>query len=279
MTLIDKAHTQYTRVLVAYWDNQMKALKGKVAFITGVSRKNGIGFGIAKRLATMGADLYLHSFAPYDRQFSSVGEVGDPVTLIRELTGDGCKVEHMEADFFDAQSPAHIMKDAIEKFGHVDILILNHTHDTLKTLEELTSEEIDRHLIVNVRAALLLIQEYAKQPDGRSGGRIILLTSGQHLGPMPHLAYVASKGALHQLTSSLSDYFIGKGVTVNTVNPGPTKTYYPSEELDHAVLQRMPLGRWGEPDDAARLIGWLASDEARWITGQVINSEGGFRRG
>jgi 3-oxoacyl-[acyl-carrier protein] reductase len=169
------------------------------------------------------------------------------------------------------------MKTAVERFGHVDILIINHTYDTLKTLEELTCEEIDRHLIINIRATLLLIQEYAKQHGDGSGGRIILLTSGQHLGPMPHLAYVASKGALHQLTWSLSDYFIKKGITVNTVNPGPTKTYNPDEEIDNAVRSKMPLGRWGEPDDAARLISWLVSDEARWITGQVINSEGGFR--
>ncbi len=257
----------------------MNSLKGRVALITGVSRKNGIGYGIAKRLAAMGADLFLHSFAPYDRQFPSISELCDPESLVKELVDSGAEIAYMEADFFDPQSPALVMKKALEKFGHVDILIINHTRDTLKTLEELTFEEIDRHLMINVRASLLLIQEYARQHDGRSGGRIILLTSGQHLGPMPHLAYVASKGALHQLTSSLSDYFIGKGITVNTVNPGPTKTYNPGEELDNAVLQRMPQRRWGEPDDAARLIGWLVSDEAIWITGQVINSEGGFRRG
>ncbi len=124
-----------------------------------------------------------------------------------------------------------------------------------------------------------VFQEYAKQHDDRPGGRIILLTSGQHLGPMPHMAYVASKGALHQLTSSLSDHFIGRGITVNTVNPGPTKTYTPTEEVDKAVLARMPQGRWGEPDDAARLIAWLVSDDAVWVTGQVINSQGGFREG
>ncbi len=159
----------------------------------------------------------------------------------------------------------------------VEILILNHTHVTLKTLEELTAEDIDRHLAVNVRAALLLIQEYAKQHDARPGGRIILLISGQHLDHIPHMAYVASKGALHQLTASLYDYFIEKGITVNTVNPGPTKTYDPGEEIYRVVLKRMPQGRWGEPDDAARLISWLVSDDAVWITGQVINSEGGFR--
>jgi len=256
----------------------MVSLKGRVALITGVSRKNGIGFGIASRLAAMGADLFLHSFAPYDRQFPAQVEIGDPKSLLKELSDHGTRIEHLEADFFDPNSPAHVMKTAIEKFGHIDILIINHTHDTLKTLQDLTAEEIDRHLAVNVRAALLLIQEYEKQHDGRPGVRIILLTSGQHLGSMPHPAYVASKGALHQLTASLSDYFINQGITVNTVNPGPTKTYNPGEEIDRAVLNRMPQGRWGQPDDAARLISWLVSEEAIWITGQVINSEGGFRR-
>lgn len=260
-------------------EHQINSLNGRVALVTGVSRRNGIGFGIAKRLASMGADLFLHSFAPFDRQFPSIGEIPPPEILIEELSGFGVRVEHLEADFMEHESPGRVMKNARKKFGHVDILILNHTHDTLKTLEELTSEEIDRHLIINIRAVLLLIQEYAKQHDGRPGGRIILLTSGQHLGPMPHVAYVASKGALQQLTASLSAHFIEKGITVNTVNPGPTKTYTPDEETDTAVLNRMPQGRWGEPDDAARLIGWLASDEALWITGQVINSEGGFRRG
>ena len=160
----------------------MNNLAGRVAVVTGVSRKNGIGFAIAKRLASMGADLFVHSFAPYDRMFPSVGEVGDPSALAKELASDGTRVLHLEADFANPQSPSHIIKNAAERLGHVDILVINHTHDTLKTLDELTAEEIDRHLSVNVRASLLLIQAFAIQHDGRPGGRIILLTSGQHLG-------------------------------------------------------------------------------------------------
>ena len=223
----------------------MDSLKGKVALITGVSRRNGIGFGIAKRLASIGADLFLHSIAPYDRAMSNVGEVCGAEELVQELSQYGTNIGHMEADFLDAQSPARVMQQASKTLGRVRILIMNHTHDTLKNLEDLTSEEIDRHLIVNVRAALLLIQEFAKQHDGRLGGRIILLTSGQHLGHMSHLAYVASKGALHQLSWSLSDVLINKGITVNTINPGPTKTYNPDKETDRAVIERMPKGRWG----------------------------------
>ena len=89
------------------------------------------------------------------------------------------------------------------------------------------------------------------------------------------LAYVASKGALHQLTLSLSAHLISRGITVNTVNPGATDTGYATAELYDAVRRAHPQGRWGTPEDAARLIGWLTTDDAQWITGQVINSTGG----
>jgi 3-oxoacyl-[acyl-carrier protein] reductase len=92
------------------------------------------------------------------------------------------------------------------------------------------------------------------------------------------LAYAASKGALHQLTASLSDVLVAKGITVNSVNPGPTDTGWAGASEEAWVAEHMPLGRWGEPDDAARLVAWLVSDEAGWVTGQVIDSEGGFRR-
>ena len=89
------------------------------------------------------------------------------------------------------------------------------------------------------------------------------------------LSYVASKGALHQLTLSLSAYLIGRGITVNAINPGATDTGYASVELYESVLRANPQGRWGQPEDAARLIGWLVTDDAQWVTGQVINSTGG----
>jgi 3-oxoacyl-[acyl-carrier protein] reductase len=92
------------------------------------------------------------------------------------------------------------------------------------------------------------------------------------------IAYAVSKGAIHQATASLADDLAGRGITVNTVNPGPTDTGWPTPQVHAEVLEQMPRGRWGTPDDAARLIAWLCSDDAAWITGQVINSEGGFRR-
>jgi len=131
------------------------------------------------------------------------------------------------------------------------------------TLEELTAAQIDAHLQVNVRGSLLLAQAFAAQHDGRPGGRVVLMTSGQHLHPMPgELAYTASKGALHQLTASLAAHLAPRAITVNTVNPGATDTGYATPDLHAAVLAAEPQGRWGQPEDAARLIGWLCTDDA-----------------
>ena len=257
----------------------MNNLNGKVAIITGVSRRNGIGFGISRRLALLGANLFLHSYTPYDKMMGVDLESNERELILKQLGEYPVSVEQMEADFEKVESPAELFNHALKHFGRVDILIINHTHDTLKTLDDLDAEEIDRHLLINVRAPLLLIKEFVKHYEGKEGGRIILLTSGGHLGAMPHPAYVASKGALHHLTLSLSDILAERGITVNAVNPGPTLTYQPNEEIKQTVLNRMPAGRWGTPDDAARLICWLVSEEASWVTGQVIDSEGGFRRG
>jgi 3-oxoacyl-[acyl-carrier protein] reductase len=127
-----------------------------------------------------------------------------------------------------------------------------------------------------VRASLLLVQAFHARHDGRPGGRIVLLTSGQHRGPMPgELPYIAGKGALHQLTLSLAAAVAPKRITVNTVDPGATDTGWPSPAIHAEVLAQEPFDRWGEPDDAARLIAFLCSEDARWVTGQVITSSGG----
>jgi 3-oxoacyl-[acyl-carrier protein] reductase len=165
---------------------------------------------------------------------------------------------------------------ARDVFGHVDILVVNHTRSSHAPLAELTAEELDASLHENVRAALLLVKEFAAQHEGREGGRVIMMTSGQHIAAMTgEVAYAVSKGALHQATKTLAEALIDRRITMNTINPGPTDTGWGLAEIEP---KSMPLGRWGEPDDAARLIAWLCTDDARWITGQVIDSEGGFRR-
>ena len=182
------------------------------------------------------------------------------------------EIRTVEADFTDPQAPARVMDAA----GELDILVANHAHSSPFGLGELAAEEIDRALAVNVRATLLLVQAFHARHDGRPGGRVILMTSGQHRGPMPgELPYIAGKGALAQLTLSLSAATAGKGITVNCVDPGATDTGWPDEATYAAVLERQPRGRWGQPEDAARLIAFLCSLDADWVTGQVITSSGG----
>jgi 3-oxoacyl-[acyl-carrier protein] reductase len=252
-------------------------LSGRVALVTGVSRRVGIGFAVARRLAEQGADLFLQSWALFDAAMPWGADPGGIEAILSELRATGRRVEHLPANFRDADAPGQVMTAAAEAFGHVDILIANHAYSTHGTLEELTVEQIDAHMEINVRGTLLLIKEWAAQHDDRrSGGRVVMLTSGQHHGSMPgELAYIASKGALHQLTQSLAAHLAPRRITVNTINPGATDTGYADATLHQMILDLEPLGRWGEPDDAARLIAWLCGDDARWITGQVINSTGG----
>jgi 3-oxoacyl-[acyl-carrier protein] reductase len=251
-------------------------LQNRVALITGVSRRNGIGFAIAQRISAFGGDIFVQSLTSYDAQQPWGANVGGVEPLLAELRASGRRVAHIEAHLGDPDAPERVVEAAVAVFGHIDILVANHAYSTMGALEDLTVEQIDAHLHANVRGTLLLVKAFAAQHNGRSGGRVIMMTSGQHLGPMPgELAYVASKGAIHQLTLSLSAHLIRRGITVNTVNPGATDTGYATPALYEAVLAQSPQGRWGQPDDAARLIAWLATDDARWITGQVINSTGG----
>ena len=163
-------------------------------------------------------------------------------------------------------------------------------------LSEMTEAVLDAHWAVDARASILLAQSFAaqegfaspapaasggsrRQPAGGRRGAIVFLTSGQGLGPLPgEIAYTAAKAAIAGVTLTISDELIDAGITVNTVNPGPVDTGYVTQADHEATVAMFPQGRWGEPDDAARLITWLLTDEARWITGQVINSEGGFAR-
>jgi len=253
-------------------------LSGRTALITGVSRRRGIGLAIARRLSELGANLFIHSWAAHDREQPWGSDV-DPDDITHELRSGGRRIEHLALDFADPASPARLMTAAMGAFGHVDVLILNHARSSSQSIDELTADELDLSFQVNCRATLLLIKEWVAHHDGTEGGRVVLLISGQHLGPMPsEIPYALSKGALHQVTQTLASHLAPLRITVNSVNPGPTDTGWADSRTHSAVLERMPLGRWGQPEDAARLVGWLATDEAQWVTGQVINSEGGFNR-
>jgi 3-oxoacyl-[acyl-carrier protein] reductase len=251
-------------------------LKSRVALVTGVSRRAGIGFAIAKRLASLGADLCLHSFAPYDAAQPWGADPDGPAALAKELRGLGARVQELPADLGQPDAPARLVAEVTREHGRLDVVVVNHTHGETGGLESLTAGALDRHLAVDVRATLLLVQAFAARHDGRAGGRVVLLTSGQDRGPMPgELGYVAAKGALSALVPSLAAELAHRGITVNAVDPGATDTGWAPPDLHEKVLSAHPQGRWGLPDDAARLVAWLATDDARWVTGQIIHSNGG----
>jgi NAD(P)-dependent dehydrogenase (short-subunit alcohol dehydrogenase family) len=249
-------------------------LAGRGALVTGVSRRAGIGFAAAQRLRELGAELFVHGYAPHDAEQPWGADATGVPQLAAELGARG----HAELDFADPAAPVACMGAAELALGAVDLLVANHAMSCDQDLERLTADAIDATLAVNVRATLLLVQAYAaRHDDARPGGRVILFTSGQNLEPMAReLPYAASKGALYALTASLAAHLAPRGIRVNALNPGPTDTGWATPELLEHERRRLPLGRWGEPADAARAVAWLAGDDAAWITGQVLTSDGGF---
>ena len=174
--------------------------------------------------------------------------------------GDGASLADTELDLTGAGAPEQLVSAAAAALGHLDILVCNHAlsgdDGPLGTLD---AAMLDHHWAVNTRSSILLAQAFAAQHDGRPGGRVIFMTSGQDLGPMTgEVAYAASKGALASITRTLADQLADQAITLNTVNPGPVDTGYATGETHEAVRRRFPGGRWGTPDDPARLIAWLS---------------------
>ncbi|MGW2748007.1 SDR family oxidoreductase [Streptomyces sp. NPDC001450] len=262
-------------------------LRGRTALVTGASRRAGIGHAVARRLAAYGASIFLHHHVPHDTAMPWGADSPESVAdSVREALGDpGARVASGPGDLSDPAAPARLVDAVVAEFGRLDILVANHALSGADgTLDEIDAAMLDAHWAVDTRSVLLLVQAYARSrarlPKGTPGGRVVMMTSGQDIaGGMPgELAYALQKGALASITRSLSTTLVEHGITVNTVNPGPVDTGY-ATGADHAAVAAMfPAGRWGVPDDPARLIAWLATDEAGWVTGEVVNSEGGFRR-
>ena len=252
-------------------------LKGKFALITGASRSNGIGAAICRALAVQGASILFTTWQAYDREQPHGVDENGPMALEQELLNSGVKVRHVEIDLAHPNSAVQVMDAAQEWLGVPDILVNNAAHSTRDGFELLDAAKLDAHYAVNMRAAFLLAVEFARRAKAlrRLSGRIISMSSGQDWGPMPgELAYAATKGAIEAFTLSLASELAPLGITVNAVDPGATDTGWISEQMRHEWGVPSGVARINQPEDAASVIVFLASEAARHVTGQVIHARG-----
>ena len=259
--------------------------------MTGVSRPKGIGYAVARRLAGLGASVVAHHFAPHDAEQPWGGADVEAVRSgIRSQLIEGAQTADFSADLSDASAAETLIDQAAALTGRLDILVCNHARSGDASILEVTPEGLDAHWNTNARATFLLTQHFATrfEWDGTEdgAGRVIWFTSGQLYGPMrTEFAYVASKAAIAGSTQTAAAELVTRGILLNTVNPGPTNTgYLDPETTDRPEIldelrAAMPLGRFGEPDDVARLIAWLVGPDGRWVIGEILSSEGGFRLG
>ncbi|KAK7543546.1 hypothetical protein IWX49DRAFT_609157 [Phyllosticta citricarpa] len=246
-------------------------LAHKVAIVTGASR--GIGAAIALELANRGAKVAL----TYTSE-SSAKSTGELVAKINSL-GNGAQALGIRANLRELDAPAKIVSETVAAFGEsIDILVNNAAVDKVKKLEDLTPEDFDEVMHLNVRGVLLMTQ--AVVPRLRAPGRIINISStGARVAVPNYTVYMASKGALESLTRGLSLELGPLGHTANAVAPGPTESDMlnraPAAVIEH-LKATTPVGRIGRPDDIAGIVGFLAEESSRWVTGQTIAGSGGL---
>jgi 3-oxoacyl-[acyl-carrier protein] reductase len=256
----------------------MTNLSGKIAIVTGASRSKGIGAAICRSFALAGADIFFTHLTSFDEMSGTGADEAFPSHLCEELQNTGVRAAHMELDMSDETASSRLMDQVQEILGTPSILVNNATYEAPANFRTLDKDILDKHYQVNNSGTILLTMEFARRYEkafpGCNHGRIINMVSK---GPDPNnLAYIASKGMLIAITEPLSVGLAPIGITVNSVDPGPTDSGWINDEIRDHLLPLFPSGRIGEPQDAARLIKFLASEDSGWITGQLIKSEGGF---
>ena len=242
--------------------------------MTGVSRRAGIGFAIAQRLVADGFRVVVHHHTPHDsEQPWGVDDLDAVLAALPGIAG------HVPADLTEPGAPARVVADAVPRVGHLDVLVANHVRSGPDgALADLTAEILDGRWAVDARSTILLVQALLAQHDGRDGGRAVLLTSDRAWGR----CRARSPTPPPRVRSPRSPDLGRRARTRDPAEhrqPAPVDTGYATVAVHAEVAVRFLGGRWGRPEDAARLVSWLVGDEGRWIVGQVLHSEGGFRRG
>ncbi len=244
----------------------MKKLQSKTAIVTGGSR--GIGANIATCLAAAGAQVVVN--------YAGNQEAAEAV--VQQIEADGGKAIAVQGDVSQADDVKKLFDIAEEKFGQVDILVNNAGVVHYKAIEVTTDDEFDRVMKVNVYGTFYGLRQAATRLA--DGGRVINLSSSAVRMMLPTYGpYCATKGAVEQMTRSFAKEMGSRGITVNAVSPGPTETEMFLGNNEQEKIERMrnlaALGRLGKVEDMGPVIAFLASEDAGWITGQVIPVNGG----
>jgi 3-oxoacyl-[acyl-carrier protein] reductase len=290
-------------------------LKDKVVLVTGGNNPRGIGAATAKAFAAQGAAVFIHYFRAPTESRGAVAGAGEPETfgeafyyamqthtaeaVVQAIRERGGRAEAWEADLADPAVIPQLFDCAEKAFGPVEVLVNNAAHfaaDTLlpaKSAEQgdrcidglgppmstITVESHDRHFAVNSRGVALLMAEFARRhiAAGRRWGRIVNVSTDGASGHAGAISYGASKHALESYSRAAAQELGSQGITVNVVSPGPIQTGWMSPELVSQAAGVTPLGRVGQPEDVADVIVLLASEQARWLTGQLLYVGGGHR--
>lgn len=248
----------------------MSKLNGKVALVTGASK--GIGAAIAKTLAQHGAAIVVN--------YASSRAGADAV--VEAITSAGGKAIAVKADISKAEEARELIDAAVNQFGRLDVLVNNSGIYEFATIEDVTEEHYRRLFDVNVLGVLLTTQAAAKHLG--EGGSIVNISSAiTHVHTPAAGVYAGTKGALNAISGVLANELAPRRIRVNVVSPGFVVTEgthtagVVGSDMEAGFIAQTPLGRAGQPDDIAGVVAFLASDDARWLTGEVITASGGIR--
>jgi 3-oxoacyl-[acyl-carrier protein] reductase len=246
-------------------------LTGKVAIVTGASK--GIGAAIAKSLGQAGAAVVVN--------YASSREGADRV--VAEIAAEGGKAIAVQGDVAKADDVRRLFAATKEAFGALDVLVNNAGVFRFDPLEAVTEEEFHREFNINVLGTLLATQEALKH-FRPAGGSVINVSSIVSTNPVPNsVVYSATKGAVDTITQALAKELGERKIRVNAIAPGGVETEGAhslgiiDSEFQKQMVAQTPLGRFGQPDDIARVAVFLASDDSAWMTGERLTVSGGLR--